>query len=117
MTFGLLFDGCAATTFGPAFGFAGTALGLHLLGFMSFACSTLRHRCSTLGFAGSAFGHARFGATLRASATSRKSTTRKGCGSDDGGGDSFGYFGREMVHKKSLRGETGDILEKTQKVK
>lgn len=116
MTVGLLFDGCAATTFGSAFGFAGTALGLHLLGFMGFACSTLRHGRTTLGFAGSAFSHARFGATLGASATSRKSTTRKGRGSDDGGGEGFGYFGREVVHKKSLESETGNIDEKTLKV-
>lgn len=116
MTDDLLFDGCAATTFGSAFGFAGTALGLHLLGFMGFACSTLRHGCTTLGFAGSAFSHARFGAALGASATSCKSTTRKGCGSDDGGGEGFGYFGRKMVHKKSLESETGNINEKTLKV-
>lgn len=71
---GLLFDGCAATTFGTAFGFAGTTLGFHLLGFMGFACSTLRHGRTTLGFAGSALSHAGFGATFGARAASRKST-------------------------------------------
>ena len=113
---GLLFDGCAGTTFGTAFGFAGSALGLHLLGFMGFASSTLRHGGTTLGFAGSAFSHARFRATLGASAASGKRTARKCCGSDNSGCKGFGNFGRQMVHKKSLESGMGDICGKAPKV-